>query len=180
MGKTRSEKKHFSALRASDCSENKGGGPPTPPLDPPLLTHSISPSLVGRKVEIKRRHSTLSLALACASPFGLRFASSKSHLLQLFHRCSPPGGFWLPLFLFSVGVHLKANLGSLSIGILRTWPVHCSLLFFGETHCLSSYKFLISELVGQVDFSNLAEAALMKDIDLSHISLRYRPKLRAI
>ena len=120
-GKTRSEKKkHFSALRASDCSENKGGGPPTPPLDPPLLTHSISPSLVGRKVEIKRRHSTLSLALACALPFGLRFAPSKSHLLQLFHRCSPPGGFWLPLFLFSVGVHLKANLGSLSIGILRT------------------------------------------------------------
>ena len=51
---------------------------------------------------------------------------------------------------------------------------------FGQTYRLSSYKFLISELVGPVDFSDLTEAALMKDIHLSHISFRYSPNLRAI
>ena len=119
-GETRSQKKKFRPFGPQIGLKIRGGGPPTPPLDQPLLTHTTSPSLVGRNVEIKRRHSTLSLALACALPFGLRFAPSKSHLLQLFHRCSTPGGFWLPLFLFSVGVHLETNLGSLSIGILRT------------------------------------------------------------
>ena len=121
-GETRSQKKkNFSALRASDWSENRGAGPlPLPWIRHCSLTQPLHPGGGGLKAEIKRRHSTLSLALACASPFGLRFAPSKSYLLQLFHRCSPPGGFWLPLFLLSVGVHLKTNLNSLFIGILRT------------------------------------------------------------
>jgi len=33
-------------------------------------------------------------------------------------------------------------------------------------------QFLISELVGPVDISDLTEATVMKDIDLSYISFR--------
>jgi len=41
-------------------------------------------------------------------------------------------------------------------------------------------QFLIRDLVVPVDVADLMEAAVIKDIDLSHISFRYSPALRAI
>lgn len=73
-----------------------------------------------------------------------------------------------PLFLFPVGVHLKAILGILSLGILGTWPSHRSLWFIPSVFLYSSsLVILLCQYILQI-------------IDLSHISFRYSPARRAI
>ena len=50
----------------------------------------------------------------------------------------------------------------------------------GHSYCLSSYAVPHYDLVGPVDITDLMEAAVLKDVNLSHIPSRYSPALRAI
>jgi len=60
------------------------------------LAHSTSSSWPRHKTITKHHHSTLSWALVFAS-----LHVRGPPLLQLFHHCSLPGGFWLASFLHS-------------------------------------------------------------------------------
>ena len=90
-----------------------------------ILAHHVQPQPVHH-CRIQGHNPTL--PLNPVQSFGLHFAPCYTHLLQLFHHCSPTGGFWpasfgLPKF------HLKDTLGILLLGILRTWPSYQSLRF---------------------------------------------------
>ena len=93
--------------------------------------------------------------------------------------------FCRPLFIFPVGVHLKTTSGILSLGILRTWPNYRSLRLLISrdiriyTVCLL-LQFIISETVMPINITDLTEAAVMEDVDLTHIYFSYFSALRAI
>ena len=83
------------------------------------------------------------------------------------------------------GLHLKTTSGILSLGILRTWPNYRSLRLLISrdiriyTVCLL-LQFLISETVMPINITDLTEAAVMEDVDLTHIYFSYFSALRAI
>ena len=118
----------------------------TRPVLGQLLTYLSSSSPVGHKATTTFLHRVMSLAAARASPRESPISCSSA--ITVFRHVV----FGRPGFLLPAGVHLRAALGILSFGILRTCSSHLSrrrlisrtaLLQIGAVRAVYSWSVIV-------------------------------------